>query len=285
MLNCFSIDVESFPESNVEGFPIAAEYLDRAHQDHEIEENTESILSLLDEQNVKATFFFLGRIARDLPHVVRCVAQQKHEIGCHGFEHLRIYGLKQQVFEGHLRQAKGFLEDASGQRVYGFRAPDFSITRSSAWALDTLKEVGFIYDSSIFPFGWHDVYGIKEAQPHIHRLSNGLIEWPLATLRLWNRRLPFGGGGYFRLYPLRWTEFCFSRLNQEGHPCMFYIHPYEVGPIIPKMRHLSVFRRFRHYYNCGTLGERLKRLVQEFRFAPAVTVLREIGYLEEIANV
>lgn len=285
VLNCFSIDVESFCEANVEGFSINTEHLNPGEQNYEVKKNTDSILSLLAEENVKGTFFFLGRIARDLPDVVRKVAQEGHEIACHGFEHRRVFGLEKRVFEEHLRQAKRSLEDASGKRVYGFRAPDFSITQSSIWALDVLMEAGFVYDSSIFPFGWHDVYGIKESPAHIHRLPNGLIEWPLATLEFWKSRLPFGGGGYFRLYPFVCTQFFLSRANRRNQPCMFYIHPYEVGDIIPKIRELSAYRRFRHYYQCGKLHERLRRLLERFRFGPAITILREQGYATEGENV
>ncbi len=278
MLNCFSIDVESFCESNIESFPIKPEYMHRAKQDYEVEKNTDSILGLLADLNVKATFFFLGRIARDLPHVVRRVAVEGHEIGCHGFEHKRIFGLQPRVFEQQLWEAKRSLEDSSGQPVYGFRAPDFSIIQSSIWALDILKEACFVYDSSIFPFSFHDVYGIRETQQHIHTLANGLIEWPLPTLELGGKRWPFGGGGYFRLYPLTLTQFCISRLNRKQHPFMFYIHPYEVGSILPRIREISAYRRFRHYYGCGKLSERLRRLCSKFCFAPAITVLRQMGY-------
>jgi polysaccharide deacetylase family protein (PEP-CTERM system associated) len=281
MLNCFSIDVESFSESNVEAFPIPGRYLDRGRQNSEIQCNTEFILDLLAEHEVQATFFFLGRIARDLPGLVRRVAGEQHEIACHSFEHLRIYGMQPSAFAESLRRAKALLEDASGQQVCGFRAPDFSITRASRWALDTLREAGFIYDSSIFPFAGHDVYGIEDAPAHIHRLPNGLVEWPLSTLQLWRRRLPFGGGGYFRLYPAGWTDFCFSRLNRRGHAGMFYIHPYEAGPFIEQVRGLSAVRRFRHYYKSGCLHERLKSLLQNFRFAPAISVLHQLGFVEE----
>jgi polysaccharide deacetylase family protein (PEP-CTERM system associated) len=284
-VNCFSVDVESFSESNVESFPIHARHLDRYRQNREIETNMDFTLGLLDEYNVKATFFFLGRIARDLPGLVRRVAQEQHEIACHGFEHFRVYGLPPDVFEEQLRKAKGLLEGVSGQQVYGFRAPDFSITQSSQWALDALRNTGFAYDSSIFPFGGHDVYGIEGSPSHIHTLANGLIEWPLATIQILNRRVPFGGGGYFRLYPLIFTECCFSRLNRQGKPCMFYIHPYEIGPAIEQIAGLSSFRRFRHYYRCNALSKRLGRLLLKFRFAPAITALRQMGNLEETTSV
>jgi len=279
VVNCFSVDVESFSESNLQSFSILPRHLDRGRQNHEIETNMDFILTLLAEHGVKATFFFLGRIARDLPQLVRRVAQENHEIACHSLNHFRIYGLTPEVFAEELREAKGLLEDASGQQVCGFRAPDFSITRESAWALDALRQAGFLYDSSIYPFGGHDVYGIAGASSQIHRLANGLIEWPLATIPIFNRRVPFGGGGYFRLYPFRLTEFCFSRINRQSTPCMFYIHPYEVGPAIERIPGLSNLRRFRHYFHCGTLNRRLARLLKKFHFAPALEALRRVGYM------
>jgi len=281
VVNCFSIDVESFSESNVESFPIPSRHLDGPRQNREIEVNVDCILSLLEEHNVKATFFFLGRIARDLPALVRRVAQQKHEIGCHSWEHFRLYGLRPEAFTRQLLQAKRLLENTSGQPVYGFRAPDFSITQSSLWALDALGEAGFLYDSSIYPFRGHDVYGIAEAPFQIHRLANGLIEWPLATIPILNRRLPVGGGGYFRLYPRTLTEFSFSRLNRHGQPCMLYIHPYEIGPAMERIGGLSPFRRFRHYFRCGRLDGQFDRLLKKFRFAPALAVLRKMGFIPE----
>jgi polysaccharide deacetylase family protein (PEP-CTERM system associated) len=284
VVNCFSIDVESFSESNVESFPIHSRHLDRGRQNREIETNMDFILGLLAEHNVKATFFFLGRVARELPQIVRSVAQQKHEIACHSLAHFRLYGLKPEVFAEQLRDAKELLEDASGQQIFGFRAPDFSITQESAWALDALRKAGFFYDSSIYPFGGHDVYGIAGASPQVHRLANGLIEWPLATIPVLNRRLPFGGGGYFRLYPLAFTEFCFSRLNHQRKPCMFYIHPYEIGPAIERITGLSNLRQFRHYFHCGKLDRRLARLLKKFRFAPAIAALRQMGYMTEMTS-
>jgi hypothetical protein len=137
-----------------------------------------------------------------------------------------------------------------------------------------LKELGFVYDSSIYPFGLHDVYGIKEADPSIHTLPNGLIEFPMSTITLLGRRIPFGGGGYFRLYPLLLTRLFLSKVNKQGHPAMFYIHPYEVGPVIPRISPMSYYRRFRHYYHCKKGHVRLRKLLKAFKFYPAVEVLR-----------
>jgi polysaccharide deacetylase family protein (PEP-CTERM system associated) len=273
--NCLSIDVEGFVESNAESFHIAPEYVDSARENYEIEKNTDAFLELLDDLNIKATFFIVGRIARDIPQLVRRAADRGHEIACHSYEHLRIFNLQPKQFREGLLSAKKCLEDVSGSRVYGFRAPDFSITQASVWALDVLREAGFLYDSSIYPIRMHDVYGISDARTGIHKMANGLIEWPLATFDFMGMRFPFGGGGYFRLYPLSVTRHCIASMNKNGYPGMLYIHPYEVGPVIPRIKEMSAYRRFRHYYNCGTGQTRLKKVVKEFKFATAFQILQK----------
>ncbi len=279
-LNAFSIDVEGFIESNLQSFHIPGKYCDSLKENTEIERNTEATLELLGEVDTKATFFFVGRIAREIPAIVKKVAAAGHEIGCHNFRHLRVFGIEKKEFEEKLRSAKKSLEDVSGKQVYGFRAPDFSITRASIWALDILKETGFLYDTSIYPFGLHDVYGIEDVSPSIHRLPNGLIEFPMSTFECLGKRLPFGGGGYFRLYPLFLTKYLLSKANRKGLPGMFYIHPYEVGPVIPRISEISAVRKFRHYYHCKNGGLRVKRLLKAFRFCPVVEVLRKMKFLE-----
>lgn len=274
MLNAISIDVEGFIESNLQSFAIARQYRNQANENREIEANVHAVLHLLHECDVQATFFFLGRIARDLPHVVKEVAQAGHEIACHSYDHIRIFSMSRDEFKQKVKCAKHDLEDVSGRPVYGFRAPDFSITRSSLWALDVLKESDFHYDSSIYPIGIHDVYGIAGTKPYIHELPNGLMEFPPSTVSCFGKRVPFGGGGYFRLYPTFVTNLCIARMNRLGQPCMFYIHPYEVGPAIARVGGLSPYRKFRHYHNCGNGGRRLKKILRAFRFGPAFDVLQ-----------
>lgn len=281
MLNCLSFDIEGFVESNMQSFTIERPYIDRRKEIYEIEKNTLFILEILDDFNCKATFFFLGSVVRDLPNVVKKVAELDHEIALHGPEHIRIFNYTKREFSEKVVSAKNLLEDVASKPVYGFRAPDFSITESSIWALDILQKAGFLYDSSIYPFGLHDVYGIKNAQPFIHRLPNGLIEFPLSTIEFLGRRFPFGGGGYFRLYPIFLTETFIRKTNKLGKPCMLYIHPYEVGPIIPNIPTLSPYRRFRHYYNCKKGNTRLRKILSKFKFGTAIEVLLRENFLEE----
>jgi polysaccharide deacetylase family protein (PEP-CTERM system associated) len=209
---------------------------------------------------------------------VRSIAAAGHEVGCHNFEHRRIVGLTPEQFREGMRRAVGDLRDVAGQPIRGFRAPDFSITARSLWALDVLRELGFGYDSSIYPIRGHDVYGIGDVDPWIHRLPNGLVEFPLSSLAVGRRRIPFGGGGYFRLYPLALTDLLVRLTNRAGRPFMFYIHPYEVGPEIPRIEGLSRLRHFRHYHNTRNGRPRLDDLLRSHRFAPVHDVLEENGF-------
>ena len=280
IMNCLSIDVEGFVESHLDSFHIDEKYIDRNKENYEIEKNVNFLLELLNDLHVRATFFFLGRVARDIPNIVKEISQSGHEIASHSYEHVRIT-ISKDEFREKLTASKRNLEDVCGKRVYGFRAPKFSITESSIWAIDILREIGFLYDSSIYPFGFHDIYGIESAEPFIHKLPNGLIEFPLSTIQFFGRRFPFGGGGYFRLYPPSLTKLCISKTNRIGHPCMFYIHPYEVGPIIPMIPEVSLYRKFRHYYNCKNGSRRLKEILRIFQFCPAIEILKHRRLLED----
>ncbi len=277
--NCLSVDVEGFVESNQESVAIPAGFVDERAARVEIERNMRSVLELLDGNGVRATFFFVGTVVRTLPRLVEEVAGLGHEVASHSYEHVRLFGLDPKIFGRELAGAKAELEDLSGKRVHGFRAPEFSITERSLWAVDVLAELGFTYDSSIYPIGVHDVYGMRDADPNIHRFPNGLIEFPLATTEILGRRVPFGGGGYFRLYPVGLTRALIARSNRSDTPCMCFVHPYEIGPVAPRIPGLSAYRRFRHYYHCSKGGPRLGRLLRTFRFVPAVDVLRERGLL------
>lgn len=273
MRNCFSIDVEGFCESNMQSFQIEKKYISKSRENYEIEKNISTILDFLDDMNTKATFFFLGRIARDVPATVRQSAKRGHEIACHSFKHIRIFDLPRKEFKESLTKAKKYLEDISGTAVRGFRAPDFSITRRNLWTLNILRELGFDYDSSICPTGIHDVYGIEDTNQFIHQMKNGLIEFPISVYNICRKKIPFGGGGYFRLYPLALTKHMITNLNNKGHPCMFYMHPYELGNIIPRIGEISTYRKFRHYYNCSKGIKRLIKLFKSVSFSSALDIL------------
>ncbi len=274
----FTVDVEGFAESHAQSVTVAESLLDRETMDREIEENLAVTLDLLARFKTHATFFFLGRIALTAPHLVGRVAAVGHEIGCHSLNHLRINGQTRDEFRRDLRTAKAALEAASGRDVIGFRAPDFSIGRGNLWAIEELGEAGFLYDSSIVPTSLHDVYGMANVSERLFRWPNGLIEFPMPVVHLLKSGIPFGGGGYFRLFPSVWTRRFFTGRNRRGIPTAFYIHPYEIGGIAPKLPELSMTRRFRHYVRLREGVRRISPLLDSVSFTTMANVLTQAGF-------
>ncbi|MEW5701678.1 MAG: DUF3473 domain-containing protein [Candidatus Zixiibacteriota bacterium] len=274
-----SIDVEGFAESHAQSVPVPADELRPERNDAEIARNLDVILPLLADHDSRATFFFLGRIGHTAPALVRRVADAGHEIGCHSLRHERLTGQSPEAFRAAVYQAKGHLEDAGGQRVRGFRAPNFSLVRENRWVLDELVAAGFTYDSSIVPTKVHDVYGMTGIPRRVFRWPNGLIEFPLPVIRLGPVAIPIGGGGYFRLYPLSWTQWYYRRQARRGVPTVFYIHPFEIGSEALRLENLTLARRFRHYVRLGEGQKRLGKLLQVGRFGTMAEVLAEQGYL------
>lgn len=265
VVNAFSVDVEDY--FHVEALASAIDRRDWDGLEYRVEDNTRRILDLLAEEGVRATFFVLGWVARRSPGLVRDIHAAGHEIACHGLSHQRVYTQSPEVFSAETREAKRCLEDTIGDPVIGYRAATYSVTRDSIWALDILEELGFRYDSSIFPIR-HDFYGIPDAPRFPYRPGPGaLVEVPITTVELLGLRLPAGGGGYFRLLPYRLFRAALRRVNQrEGKPGVFYCHPWEIDPGQPRIRGLSLRSRLRHYTNLGSMDQRLRRLLRDFRW-------------------
>jgi polysaccharide deacetylase family protein (PEP-CTERM system associated) len=265
--NMLTFDIEGFFEASVESLHIPDGYYSSRAESHEIETNTMAIVEILAEFGVKGTFFILGRIARDMPHLVNKIASAGHEIACHSMEHRRLFNFGRTEVTTFLKAAKVYLEDASGTEVTGFRPPDFSITNKNLWVHDVLLELGFIYDSGVFPISFHDVYGIGEYGVSPFRLPNGLIELPLSTARVVTN-IPLGGGGYFRLYPYFVTKLLAKMVNRRGDPLMYYLHPYEIGRVVPRVKELSGLKKLRTYNNIRHSEKKLKMLLRDFLFLP-----------------
>lgn len=237
--------------------------------------NTDRLLRLFHDHGVTATFFVLGWVAERFPELVRRIAAQGHEIASHGYAHRLVYDQSPDAFRWDVRQAKRVIESAAGCRVAGYRAPSYSITTRSLWALDVLIEEGYEYDASIFPIR-HDRYGIPRSPRHPYVWSRGagsIVEAPASTARMGGINLPVAGGGYFRLLPYAWTRWGIGRINRrEARPAIFYLHPWEIDPGQPRLS-AGLVTRFRHYRNLGRTEERLHRLLRDFRFAPLGQVL------------
>ena len=266
VVNAMTIDVEDYFQ--VSAFDDVVKREEWEARPSRVVCNTMRLLQLFDEYSVKSTFFVLGWVADRFPGLIRDIAAAGHELASHGYGHRIVYSQTPDEFREDVRRAKGTIENVSGQEVGGYRAPSFSITKDSLWALDVLVEEGYRYDASIFPIR-HDRYGIPDAPRHRHVLTRPggtLTEAPGSTVRVLGSNLPVAGGGYFRILPYWWTRWGIARLNRlEAQPAIFYLHPWEIDPDQPRLS-ASRLSRLRHYRNLDKAEPRLKRLLTDFRF-------------------
>jgi polysaccharide deacetylase family protein (PEP-CTERM system associated) len=280
IVNAFTVDVEDYFQ--VAALASAIDRASWAQRESRVERNTGVLLDLLAARGIHGTFFVLGWIAERHPALIRRIAAAGHEIACHGFSHQLIYEQTPEEFRDETTRSKRTLEDLSGQAVNGYRAASFSITRRSLWALDVLIDLGFKYDSSIFPIR-HDRYGIPGANPRPAALTapsgRTLVEFPMSAASYLGVKVPVSGGGYFRLLPYSVTRSGLRQINEAGgSPFTFYLHPWEVDPDQPRVR-VGWFSRFRHYNNLHRCEPRLRRLLQDFRFGTMREVLEGAGLL------
>lgn len=264
--NIFSVDVEDY--YHVQAFANRIRPSDWEHFESRVVQNTQRIVDLLDRRQTRGTFFILGWVAERYPSLVQLIHRAGHEIGCHSYWHQLVFRQTPESFREDLRRATEILQDIIGEPVTAYRAPSFSITSESLWALDILLEEGYRTDSSIFPVR-HDTYGIPEVHPAphvIHRAKGDLFEFPPAVRCKRFANIPVAGGGYFRIYPYPLTSHWLRNVNRkEGRPFVFYIHPWEVDPEQPRLR--SGWKsRLRHYRNLHSTEAKLDRLLQSFPF-------------------
>ena len=277
MLNALTIDVEDYFQVNAFEPYVARESWDSYPL--RVADNVARLLDLLDEFQVKATFFVLGWVAERLPEVVRSIQERGHEIACHGYGHQLIYRIGPKLFREDIRRAKQIIEGITGVALYGYRAPTYSITGESLWAFDILVEEGFTYDSSVFPV-YHDTYGIPDAPrfPYtVQRAGGSIEEFPLSTLpiRFAGRdlQLPIAGGGYLRLLPVQLIKWGIDRINRrEKKPAVLYLHPWEIDPDQPRIS-AGWKSRFRHYNNLSKTEAKLRYLLKGVRYGTMGQVL------------
>ena len=281
VINAFTVDVEDYFQ--VEAFKNNINVDNWGNLECRVEKNTDLILQLLDDKNIKGTFFVLGWIAKRYPNVVKKISEQGHEVASHGMSHQLVYKQEQEVFQRETKDSRAILQDLSQQEVIGYRAATYSITKQSLWALDILYESGFRYDSSIFPMR-HDKYGIADANPEPHILKTPsdyeLVEFPISTVKTKWMTLPVAGGGYFRIFPYMYTRWGLGTINSKNKPFVFYLHPWEVDPDQPKVEGVSAFSRFRHYTNLHRCYHRLEKLLDDFEFSTMETVLKNMNLLK-----
>src|SRR5262245_28316477 len=286
LVNAFSIDVEDYFQ--VAALAPAVPRASWPNREYRLERTTAVLLDLLAERGVRGTFFVLGWCAERSPQLIKRIAAAGHEVACHGFSHQLIYDQTPEVFRDEARRSKHFLEDTIGASVTGYRAASFSITKQSLWALDTLIDLGFEYDSSVFP-NRHDRYGIPGASRNIGPIKapsgRTLVEFPMSAASFGGVRVPVSGGGYFRLLPYPVTRAGLKQINERtGQPFTFYLHPWEVDPEQPRVK-VGLLSTFRHYNNLHKCEGRLRRLLGEFSFSTMRDVLEKRGLLSKRAPV
>ncbi len=271
-----SVDVEDY--FHVQAFAGTVHRSDWNRYPSRVERGTTRILDLLDELHVQATFFVLGWVAERFPGLVRRIRERGHELACHSYWHRLVYQLSRDDFREDTLRAKQAIEDASGDAVLGYRAPSFSITQRSTWALEVLAQLGFIYDSSIYPVH-HDTYGYPGAHRGPFRVDTNLgpiVEFPIATFRpAAGPVLPVAGGGYLRILPRWYTRAGVRRAWSEGLPVVSYIHSWELDPEQPRIP-APLQSRVRHYTNLRTTEWRLRELLALGHF----TSFRDSGMLQ-----
>ena len=272
--HCLTLDLEEYFQ--VSAFDSPARRQQWGSLESRVESNAAKVLGLLAEKKTRATFFVLGWIAQRHPGLVRTIVGEGHEIASHGYAHELVTSQTPQQFREDVRKTKRLLEDLTGAPVNGYRAPSFTVTRETAWALAILVEEGYAYDSSIFPIH-HDRYGMPEADPLPHRRetpSGSIWEIPPSTVTIAGVRVPIAGGGYFRIFPYALLRRCLKKVESEAQPLVMYLHPWELDPDQPRMQG-PWLSRFRHYINLDKTTGRFAQLLDEFEFGPVSDVFRE----------
>lgn len=261
--NIFSVDLEDwFCVQNLNGI-IPGDLWEKCES--RVERNTLVLLDLLTKHKVEATFFVLGWVADRYPDLIREVEARGHEIASHGYSHRLITSLTPDEFRADLEKSINVLARCSSQKVRGFRAPSFSVTRKTWWSLEIMRDAGITYDSSIFPVGFHPDYGIPDFPLSPQPLAEGPLELPMSCAEILGRKVPCSGGGYFRLFPYPVTRALMRKCNEQGRPVNFYIHPWEVDPGQPRVE-MPASKKFRHYNNLDKTLSRLDRLLTDFPF-------------------
>lgn len=274
IVNAMSVDIEDW-------FQVGAFENNIARADWDalpcrVERNSEAVLALFDEADIKATFFTLGWVAERYPALIRRIVSAGHELASHGYDHQRVFTMSPELFRADIRKARGLLEDAGGVAVTGYRAPSFSIDTRTPWAHEILAEEGYTYSSSVAPVR-HDHYGWAGSPRFAWRpvAGNRLIELPVTTARLAGRTMAAGGGGFFRLLPYAFTKWAIRQVNErDSHPAVTYFHPWEIDPNQPRVEGAAVRSRVRHYTNLDVMAAKLRRLCRDFTWDRMDKVIR-----------
>lgn len=262
-MNAFSIDVEEwFCSHNLQG---VVSHSDWYWHSSRVEYSMYYLLDVLDKHNIEATFFVLAWVAERHPSLVKEMYKRGHEIASHGYAHRLLTSLTPHSFREDIHLSIDVLANLIGERISGYRAPAFSITHTTSWAIDILKEANILYDSSIYPLSYHPDYGVADAPLQPFMFENGVWEIPLSCISLRHIRIPCSGGAYFRLFPYWLFKAMVHGVHKQHRSLVFYLHPWELDPDIPKIA-LPRAASLRHYSRLSSTKEKLQKLLVDFSF-------------------
>jgi len=262
--NILSFDTEEWFQA-----PILEKYIPTGEWDStesRVEQEVDFILETLRTSDVKATFFLVGWVAERHPDMLKKIAGDGHEIGIHGHMHRNIHHQSPEAFREDLIRAIETVSGIIGEPVKGYRAPAYTITHATEWALDILKECGIEYDSSIYPISLHPDYGFPDLPCQPFRFKNGLYEFPMSTLKIGPMAVPFGSGAYLRLFPYAVTRSIMRYINNRDEIFTINIHPWELDPDHKPLKTIGRAERFRHYTNISINRKKFTNLLSQFRF-------------------
>ena len=277
IINAMTVDVEDY--FHVSAFEKVISPSDWQTCKPTVDYNTRRILDLFAQYDTKATFFILGWVAEAFPDLIREIAKQGHEVASHGMNHRRASTQSRAELKEDISASLAVLEDLSGQKVKGYRAPSFSIGKKNEWAFELLVELGIEYSSSTYPIE-HDLYGTPDWPRFLYKRPEGLIEIPVPTIRKNDKNIGIGGGGYFRLYPYFMSKKRIDTFHQqENQPYSFYFHPWEIDPKQPKVSGASFKSKVRHYINLSRMEAKIERLLKDYEWNTMASV-----YLQGLNN-
>jgi polysaccharide deacetylase family protein (PEP-CTERM system associated) len=268
--NILTVDVEEAFHRN----DLRLSRRQRALLEGRVVEQTERLASLVRAAGQRGTFFILGEVAEQHPELVKRLAADGFELALHGYSHRLVYEQREGEFLRETQAAKALLEEVGNRKIVGFRAPSWSITQRSLWALKILADMGFQYDSSILPAKAY-LGGVPRSNPLIHRRKEAdIIEVPPSIVSMGRFRFPFSGGLYLRALPYGFIRQCIMRLNKKGIPAVIYLHPWELDTGLPRLE-VGWKGRFALYYNLDKTQRKVEQLLAEFSFAPVREVLND----------
>ena len=264
MVNAMTVDVEDY--FHVSAFESVINKNAWDNLELRVERNTFRLLELFEQYNAKSTFFTLGWVAERCPQLIRAIVEQGHELASHGYAHKRALDMTKPEFYEDVKKSKDILEQISGTKIHGYRAPSFSVKDSNTWVYDVLVELGFEYSSSTYPIA-HDLYGVPHWPRFKYLREEGITEIPIPTVRKEDTNTGIGGGGYFRLYPYWMSQKRIDRfLAEEQQPYSFYFHPWEIDAKQPKVAGASLKSKIRHYINLSRMEGKIIRLLKDYQW-------------------